>query len=192
MSICTLARVKGSSPKRRTNRSGRLEWLSGAPAWLSALAALAGTFLAAAALFGWVNTPRPASSPTAPVASEALNQPRVTLDEVSLVPPDVAGAGQFENLDPELEEVLFVGRPVGATDELWVAVPASLSPTVSEGPLQSGHWTASRPAPPPTPGYRWRAIVWPIASGAAGVEDLQINGPDSIYVIARSEEWSDQ
>jgi hypothetical protein len=109
-----------------------------------------------------------------------------------VVPPDVAAAGSFENIDPEIEEVLFVGRPVGATDELWVAVSASLSPTVSAGTLQSGRWSATRPAPPSTPGYRWRAIVWPIASGAAGDEDLQINGPDSIYVIARSEEWPQQ
>lgn len=109
-----------------------------------------------------------------------------------MVPPDVAAAGSFENINPEIEEVLFVGRPVGATDELWVAVSASLSPTISAGTLQSGRWSATRPAPPSTPGYRWRAIVWPIASGAAGDEDLQINGPDSIYVIARSEEWPQQ
>jgi len=170
---------------------------------LSALAAVIGTFIAAAALFGWFNQSRPASptpptgvattsiaapTPLAPVVPEA----RVTLEEVSVVPPDVAAAGQFENLDPELEEVLFVGRPVGATDELWVAVSASLSPTATSGPLQTGRWSATRPAPPPTPGYRWRAIVWPVAPGAAGDEELQQNGPDSIYVIARSEEWPSQ
>ncbi len=113
----------------------------------------------------------------------------MTIDSVLVGVAEVEAQGLFENVDPVREEVLFVGRPEGETEERWVSVPAALSPNSLAGSLQSGSWTAARPAPPLDVAYRWRAIVWPNISGAVANEDLQLNGPDSDYVIARSEEW---
>jgi hypothetical protein len=117
--------------------------------------------------------------------------PRVTIESLLIDGQQVAADGLFEYVDPQSQEVLFVGRPAADTSDLWVAVEAQLSPKAQVGSLQNGEWSASRPAPPAVP-YRWRAIVWPRISGAAGIEDLQVNGPDSRYVIARSEEWVEE
>ena len=157
------------------------------PAWLSAIAAIMGVAITALVTFGIVTNAGPAAVITPPPGAPA---PRVTIETVDLNTQQVQGAGAFENIDPQSQQVLFVGRPHDQADALWVAVEASLAPKVQSGALVSGRWNAARPAPPPSPGYQWSAIVWPNSSGAAGNEDLQRNGPASQYVIARSEEWT--
>lgn len=170
----------------RPSRGGapRAGSLKNLPPWLSAFAAVSATILTAIGLFGLLGPPkdRPTEAPSVALTS------MVTLESVLVGEHDIEGRGSFENLDPAREEVLFVGRPAGVNSELWVAVEAALAASEQQGSLQSGLWSALRPAPPPA-AYRWRAILWPSAAGAAGTEDLQQNGPDSQFVLAKSEEW---
>jgi hypothetical protein len=154
------------------------------PPWLSALTAVAATIVTAVGVFGLVGE-RTATPTTASQSIPAAA--RVTLESVLVSAQTVEAQGSFENIDPFREDVLFVGRPQAATTDLWVAVEAALAPSAQAGSLQSGRWTAQRPQPP-ADAYRWRAIVWPSAQGSAGNEDLQQNGPDSQFVIARSDE----
>lgn len=187
---CTLRRVPGANSRRRTRKEdSRFAWLRGAPPWMSALAAVFGTILTAVAVFGLVDRAGQHVPTPAPTVATTPATGRVTLESVLVGPQQVEAQGAFEFVDPEREEILFIGRPSGQTSELWVAVEAALSPASQAGSLVSGQWTAVRPAPPPSAVYRWRAILWPAASGATGQEDLQLNGPDSEFVIASSEEW---
>lgn len=177
-----------SEPKRRPGKTpARFGWLRDVPPWLSAVAALAATILTALGVFGLVTANPPTTPAINTPAAEAT--PLVIIDNVLVGPQQVEAQGIFENVDPTIEDVLFVGRPAASTTDVWVAVEAALAPRSQIGPLQSGRWTASRPAPTDGVAYRWRAIIWPSASGATGNEDLQRNGPDSEFVVARSEEW---
>jgi hypothetical protein len=180
-----------SSTTKRAGQSPSLgDRLRGLPPWISAIAAVTGTLIAAIGVFGLVSAPRPPAETAAPptAAPTTVVAPRVTIESVLVGSEQLQAQGAFEFLDPAREEILLIGRPSSSNDDLWVAVEAALTPRAQQGSLQSGEWTASRPAPPTVP-YRWRVIVWPNSSGAAGNEDLQLNGPDSEYVIARSEEW---
>ena len=178
--------AKSSSKPRAGQPQTRFAWVRCLPPWLSAIAAVIGTTLTAIGVFGLIQAAQPPAQTITPVV------PRVTIESVLIGPQEVEAEGGFENLDPSREEVLFVGRPKESTTDRWVAVEAALSPINQAGSLQSGRWNALRPAPPPNPGYRWRAIVWPSTAGATGDEDLQLNGPDSEYVLARSEEWLEE
>lgn len=175
-----------SSPKKRPAKSaGWLEKIRGAPPWLSAVAAITGTLITAIGVFGLVGGQR--APQTQPPPSVVL--PRVTIESLLVGEQQVEADGLFEFLDPQSQEIVFIGRPAAAeSTDLWVAVEAALLPSQQVGSLQSGEWSASRPAPPPAP-YRWRAIVMSNAAGATAIEDLKINGPDSRYVISRSDEW---
>ncbi len=104
----------------------------------------------------------------------------------------MAAAGAFENIDPTIAEVLFVGRPAGSNrralgGRLGFAGARRAQRLIGQRPLVGVR--ARRRLTNP---YQWRAIVWPLAPGAAGDEDLSINGPNSEYVIAVSEEWPSQ
>jgi hypothetical protein len=149
--------------------------ISTLPPWLSAFAAILGTILTAVGVFNLVDQPSRITTPT---------EPRVILENVLFAPDQVEGRGSFENVDPLVNEVLFIGRPLAET-ESWLAVEATMDPTVQRGPLQSGRWAAVRPSPVTVP-YRWFAILWPASSGATGTEDLQTNGPESRFVVAKS------
>lgn len=164
------------SGRSTAKRPGPIARLSGWPPWVSALAAMAGTILTAIGVFNLVGHPAPATPAT----------PKVTLESVLVAEEQVAGRGTFEDLDPNVNEVVFVGRPPAATTENWLAVEAALTPTAQAGALQDGRWQAVRPAPPPA-GYRWYAILWPVAAGASGAEDLRLNGPASELVVAKSD-----
>ena len=179
---------RATNKRREPPRPTLSERVKGLPTWLTAIAAVGGTLVAAAGVYVAATNDRPPPAPTAPPPS--VIAPRVTIESVLVDSQQVQADGDFQYLDPTREEVLFIGRPSGSEDDAWVAVEADLTPREQLGALQSGDWTASRPAPPQAP-YRWRVIVWPAGSGATANEDLQLNGPDSQYVIARSEEWLD-
>jgi hypothetical protein len=160
-------------PVRQASRTRRIASLSHIPPWISAVAAIGSTILVAVGVFGLVG--RPVETPS-----------RVTLESVLVAAEQVEGQGTFENVDPRVNEVVFVGRPRDLTDEGWLAAEGALSPSAQLGTLQSGSWTASRPAPLDVP-YRWYAILWPAAAGAGGFEDLVANGPESEFVVAKSD-----
>jgi hypothetical protein len=177
-----------SDPKAKRNTSthaqpqspGLRERLSGLPPWLSALAALFGTLLAAAVAFGWL------THPTSPPSS--VSDPRVTLESVLTSPVDITGSGSFADIDPITQEVLFVGRSAAAaTTDSWLSIEATMDASSTSGALQSGHWRAVRPSPPAEP-FRWYAILWPTSAAANGTDDLRRNGPSSQFVVATSTE----
>jgi hypothetical protein len=157
--------------------SGLRSRISALPPWLSAFAAVVGTILTAVGVFSIVGPP-------------ASIEPRVTLEDVLLAPDKVEGRGSFENINPLVNDVLFIGRPSSGT-ESWLAVDATMEATAQKGALQSGRWQATRPSSVTVP-YRWFVILWPASSGATGTEDLRVNGPASMFVVAKSAPFDTQ
>jgi hypothetical protein len=148
----------------------------GAPPWLSASAAIVGTILTAIGVFNLIDKPVPSPTPVVP---------QVTLTSVVVSETEVAGNGTYSGVNPDVNKILFMGRPKDAQNDPWLTAAAVLAPQAEANNIEAGEWQAARQ--PAVLGFRWFAVVVPASAGAVGNEDLRVNGPESEYVIAASE-----
>ncbi|HUG47829.1 MAG TPA: hypothetical protein VMP67_05395 [Candidatus Limnocylindria bacterium] len=179
---------RGSAEARPPEPESLGQRLQALPAWLQAVAAVAGVLLTALIAFGILRNPDgPPPPPPPPATADA--RPLVSLESVVSGQGEVRGSGAYQNLDPETQGVLFIGQPVDASGADWLPVVANLATdgVASSGP-RNGRWEAVRPGVPSEP-YRWYAVVAPASAGAGDVyEDLRANGPESEFVLAASDE----
>jgi hypothetical protein len=159
------------------------------PQWLQAVTGVVAVLLTALALFGIVRGPDAApTTPTGPGGTIGASAAAVTLRTVVTAGTEIHGTGDFSDLDPGSEAILFIGQPAAAAKGDWLPVVASLSfDTPEPAGRKSGHWLGVRPVPPAQP-YVWYAVIAPRADGAGdGYADLRANGPASGLVKAKSE-----
>jgi hypothetical protein len=180
--------TSGGAKRQRASskRAGLTDRLRELPPWISAFTAVLAVILSAIGVFGLISHPTPSVAPSSPgTDAGTAGQPRVTLETVVVGGQTVEGIGAFERVNPALSDIVFIGRPADAPSDTWLATEANMTPLASAatGALD-GRWSAAR-ALPTTP-YQWYAILWPAAAGAAGSEDLTLNGPDSEFVQAKS------
>lgn len=154
---------------------------------MQGIAAILGVLLTALVVFGVVQNRDGSNAPSTAATPLGGSQARVTLELVTTGPNEVQGSGSYAGLDPRSQAVVFMGRPAGTADADWIGVPATLARQSELGGREVGRWEATRPGVP-AGRWQWFALIAPAAAGATDVyEDLRRNGPDSEFVLARSE-----
>jgi hypothetical protein len=175
---------RGRPPRRRrpaapTSRS-RWGWVSSAPTWMQAVAAIITPLLALLAFFGIRGL----------TADEQPATDRVVIAEARLDVDTLAVDGSYADLLPDSETVVVLVRLSGGDDPAWVADEAELEPRETSGERQDGEWAAGIPVTEEGV-YEVSAAIIPARSGggfdSSVLDELRTAGPDASIVKSSSE-----
>jgi hypothetical protein len=157
------------SAKKRAPGSGLV---AGAPAWITAIAALVTALVGAAVLL------MPRGSQDAEVRTESVTHLDGRLE----------ARGAYFNVDQGRWDVVLMVRPESDPSARWALVQANTTRTRQEGGLEDGTWEASVPS---TANVRVvPAIVSAIPGGGFSGEEMdriREAGPDADVVVARGD-----